>query len=144
MLGYEERQPFLCNTSLCPPKTAAGKRNDISMPTWPLYTSPEADNHTRKPKLHPLMYLGMKPTKHRSRNLKKSRWTWHWFKLTFLITKRIWDTPTAGMATVPAFFFLLPVRVCVISLLTTSLQLTWQACSILPCRATPANSRFCT
>lgn len=60
-------------SSQSPTAMAAGKCNDISMATWLFYPSPEADNHTRKPKLCPLMYLGMKPTEHRSTNLEKSR-----------------------------------------------------------------------
>lgn len=64
MFGYEERQPFLCNTLQFPTTMAAGKCNDISMLPWPFYVSPEADNCTRKPELCTLMYLGMKPTEH--------------------------------------------------------------------------------
>lgn len=73
VLGYEERQPFLCNTLQSPTPMAAGKCNDISVATWPFYPSPEADNHTRKPKLCSLMSLGMRPTGHRSTNLDKPR-----------------------------------------------------------------------
>jgi len=52
VLGYEERQPFLCSTLQSPTTMAAVKCNDIIMATWPFYPPPEADNYTSKPKLH--------------------------------------------------------------------------------------------